>query len=111
MRRILQTLGFIRPDQRKFPTSNGQSSSVADIFYAFLFFAALVGLWEYGSVAEWWNPVLIPAPSDIGKYMAKATTEGELGSACWVTVKRLLYGYVIGIVLGIPLIQITSGTD
>ena len=108
MRRILQALGFIRPDQRKFSTNNGQASSVADIFYALLFFAALIGVWEYGSLVQWWNPVLIPAPSDIGKYIAKATAEGELSSACWVTVKRLLCGYVIGIVLGIPLGLLTA---
>jgi ABC-type nitrate/sulfonate/bicarbonate transport system permease component len=32
-------------------------------------FAALIGLWEWGSRAQWWNPVLIPSPTDIARYL------------------------------------------
>jgi NitT/TauT family transport system permease protein len=107
MRRFLQALGFSRPDIKKSSASNAQTS-VADICYSLLFFSALVGLWEFGSRSLWWNPVLVPSPSDIGRYILSATADGELTSACWVTMKRLLYGYLIGIVLGIPLGLLTA---
>ena len=90
------------------PETRSNSSSLTEILTAAAFFAALIALWEYGSRMQWWNPVLIPAPSDIGSYILKAGGDGELGSACWVTIKRLLYGYLIGIALGIPLGLLTA---
>ena len=94
---------------RKLTSARSAGPSVlSQIISATTFFAALLGLWEYGSRALWWNPVLIPAPSDIGKYIVQAVADGELLSACWVTLKRLLLGYLIGIAIGIPLGLLTS---
>ncbi|MEN9284345.1 MAG: hypothetical protein RLZZ179_1838 [Verrucomicrobiota bacterium] len=71
-------------------------------------FAALIGLWEWGSRAQWWNPVLIPSPTDIARYLGDALHKGELQSACLVTLRRLLTGYFIGLALGIPLGLLTA---
>lgn len=84
------------------------SSLIRDIAQALAFFAVLIGIWEYGSRSQWWNPVLIPSPLEIGKFIVAKTADGELLAACWVTLKRLLLGYVIGIALGIPLGLLTA---
>lgn len=78
------------------------------IIQAVAFFAALIGIWEYGSRSQWWNPVLVPSPLDIGKYVIAKTSDGELLTACWVTMKRLMLGYIVGIALGIPLGLLTA---
>lgn len=83
-------------------------SGLGDVALAAGFFAVLIGIWEYGSSAAWWNPVLIPAPSDIGRFILKSLGDGELLKAGWVTMKRLLIGYLIGIALGIPLGLLTA---
>ncbi len=44
----------------------------------------------------------LPAPSDVAKYLWTATCNLTLPKAIWVTIKRLLLGYAIGICIGIP---------
>ncbi len=100
-------LAFRRPGSRS-ATPSSSHSSAGDLLKALLFFAACLGLWEFGSRAQWWNPVLIPSPLDIGTYIVHGLAEGELASACGVTLKRLLLGYIIGIALGIPLGLLTA---
>lgn len=84
------------------------SSPLKEIAQAIAFFALLVGIWEYGSRAQWWNSMLIPSPKEIWTYLVTKTADGELLSAGWVTLKRLLIGYFIGIILGIPLGLLTA---
>jgi NitT/TauT family transport system permease protein len=47
--------------------------------------------------------VLLPAPSAVGQYIVQALGHGELLSAAWVTMQRLAAGYLIGLLVGIPL--------
>ena len=86
----------------------GEPSALRQTVSALGFFAVLIAIWEYGSHARWWNPVLIPAPSEIAQFIGKALANGELLSASWVTMKRLFYGYFIGVALGIPLGLLTA---
>jgi NitT/TauT family transport system permease protein len=67
------------------------------------FFAALVALWQGLVRAQIWSPVLLPSPLDVGKYLWQATVDGTLAEGAWVTLKRLLVGYAIGCVIGLPL--------
>lgn len=87
---------------------SGRLALLRDILAAVAFFAVLIGIWEYGSRVRWWKPYLIPSPLEIGKYMAENIANSELLVSCWVTMKRLLLGYAIGIVAGIPLGLLTS---
>ena len=75
---------------------------------AFAFFASLVAIWQGLYAAEIWSPVLLPAPGEVWKYLWHAVTDGELVSASWITTKRLLFGYVIGCLLGLPLGLMTA---
>ena len=86
---------------------SGRDAWVA-VVQAVVFFGVVAGAWEAGSRAGWWNPVLIPAPSDIFRYIGEALGKGELQSACYVTLRRLVFGYAVGILLGIPLGLLTA---
>ncbi len=81
-------------------------------FHAVLFFAALVAIWHYGRDymvgAKKWSPVLVPDPFSVWEYLRSAVEDRTLFEALWVTVKRLLLGYFIGVVLGVPLGLVTA---
>jgi len=68
-----------------------------------LFFLALLVAWELCVRARVWPKVLLPSPLKVGEYLGAAAADGTLLSASWVTLKRLLLGYVAGIALGVPL--------
>jgi NitT/TauT family transport system permease protein len=98
-------------------------------FNAAIFFALLVALWygarefmvhdhpgwdAFAQAHAWWpafhrwSPVLVPSPVSVGRYLASAIEDRTLFEATWVTMKRLLLGYFIGVVLGVPLGLITA---
>jgi NitT/TauT family transport system permease protein len=70
---------------------------------ATLFFVALIALWEGLVRAGLWNKVLVPSPLKVLTYFQSSLADGTLLSASWVTLQRLLLGYVAGVVLGVPL--------
>jgi NitT/TauT family transport system permease protein len=72
------------------------------------FFAVVVALWEAASRAGWWSPVLVPSPLSIGQYLWTAAWDGTLLAAGIVTLTRLMIGYLIGLLLGIPLGLLTA---
>ena len=75
---------------------------------ALLFFAALGLAWHLASTSGRWSAVLLPSPRDVLDYLIDAGRDGTLAEATLVTLKRLLVGYAIGIVIGIPLGLMTS---
>src|SRR3984885_9693201 len=75
---------------------------------AFLFFAGLLGIWHLLVAYRVWSPVLLPDPRDVGKYLIEAAKDGDLASALWVTAKRLLLGYFVGVFIGIPVGLLTA---
>ena len=77
-------------------------------FIVTLFFAALIGAWQALYAAGIWSPVLLPSPLTVGGYLWHALLNGELLAASWITMKRLLVGYGIGCVLGLPLGLMTA---
>jgi NitT/TauT family transport system permease protein len=86
---------------------------------AFAFFILLLALWHFGREFmihnhPWWpgfhrwSPVLAPSPLSVWNYLVGAVEDGTLFQAAGVTMKRLLLGYVVGIVLGVPLGLVTA---
>lgn len=67
------------------------------------FFALLVVIWEL--IARFGNlsPVLFPSPIYVGEYLWASLKDGTLLTATTVTMRRLIIGYLIGLVFGIPL--------
>jgi NitT/TauT family transport system permease protein len=75
---------------------------------ALLFFAVLTGLWELAVRSGRWSPVLLPSPVFVAEYIWGALLDGTLIDSTWVTLKRLIVGYVAGVVIGLPLGLLTS---
>jgi NitT/TauT family transport system permease protein len=67
------------------------------------FFVVLVIAWEILVRARVWSPVLVPSPTEVGKYFLSSIKDRTLLDASFVTLKRLLLGYAAGLVLGLPL--------
>ena len=65
-------------------------------------------LWEAAVQLRLWSPVLLPAPVKVVEYLKTAVADGTLWQATVITVKRLLIGYVIGLIGGVPLGLLTA---
>jgi NitT/TauT family transport system permease protein len=70
---------------------------------AVLFFVALLGGWEYLVRRGIWSPVLVPSPLDVGRYFLASIQDRTLLESSYVTLKRLVLGYVVSLVIGLPL--------
>lgn len=68
-----------------------------------LFFVLLTALWQAAVYSEKWSPILLPAPLDVVDYFLNEIEDGVLIEASLITLRRLVVGYIIGLVLGIPL--------
>lgn len=76
-----------------------------------LFFMALLGIWGIAAGSGRWSPVLFPSPWSVAEYLWGALLDGTLVEAIFVTMKRLLAGYAIGLLIGLPLGLVTSSSQ
>ena len=68
-----------------------------------LFFVLLLLLWH---LVTQWQPVpsyLFPPPGAVAGYLCHSLGDGTLGTAIVVTLRRLVSGYAVGVLLGVPL--------
>ena len=72
------------------------------------FFGALILAWHFLYAAKIWSPVLVPSPESVGRYLEEIALDGSLWSSTVVTMKRLLAGYLIGLLAGVPLGFLTA---
>ena len=72
------------------------------------FFVLLLGAWEALVRAKIWSPVLVPSPLNVASYIKGGLLNGDLERASFVTMRRLLIGYVLGLVFGLPLGLLTA---
>jgi sulfonate transport system permease protein len=75
---------------------------------ATLFLAAIVALWQVMVASGRWSPMLLPSPLSVSEYLWSALLDGSLLEAAAVTLRRLLTGYAIGVLIGLPLGLLTS---
>jgi NitT/TauT family transport system permease protein len=73
------------------------------IFHASLFFLALICIWQFLVYIEIWSSILIPSPFQVLHYLVTSIEDGTLLLASYVTLKRLLQGYLVGLFVGIPM--------
>ena len=76
--------------------------------WATLFFVVLLAAWEFVFRARIWSPVLVPSPLQVGQYLAASASDGSLWQATVITMRRLVTGYLIGIIAGLPLGLLTA---
>ncbi len=72
------------------------------------FFLLLIAAWHWAYTRRIWSPVLVPSPESVGRYLGEIALDGSLWSSLVVTMKRLLAGYVIGLLAGVPLGFLTA---
>src|ERR1041385_958425 len=77
---------------------------------AALFFAVLLLIWEGLFRAKIWSPVLVPSPKQVVVYLEDAAMDGTLVKATIVTMRRLIIGYIIGLIAGLPLGLLTASS-
>ena len=70
---------------------------------ASLFFVLLIAAWHLAVQAHIWSPLLLPPPLSVFEYLRSAVEDGTLWDSTLVTVRRLIIGYGLGILLGLPL--------
>src|SRR5438093_12490228 len=70
---------------------------------AAVFFFVLILLWEALYRAKIWSPVLLPSPWQGGIYLEHSAMDGTLATATVIPMRRVLIGYVIGLVGGVPI--------
>ncbi len=78
------------------------------ILVVIAFFVLLFGMWEALVRMKIWSPVLVPSPLSVASYLWGALKDGTLVRATVVTVRRLLTGYVLGLLCGLPLGLLTA---
>jgi NitT/TauT family transport system permease protein len=66
-------------------------------------FAVVLAIWQGLTMLHLWSPVILPSPLRVIEYLGKAAADGTLLSATLVTLRRLLSGYLVGTLLGLPL--------
>jgi NitT/TauT family transport system permease protein len=81
------------------------------VVIASLFFLALAAVWELAVRSGRWSPVLLPSPISVAEYVWAALLDGTLIEATWVTLKRLLLGYAVGVLIGLPIGLLTSSSQ
>ena len=72
------------------------------------FAVLMIGAWELICRLKIWSPVLLPDPLAVGEYLVQAGRDGTLWQATLVTMKRLLLGYGLSIIFGVPLGLLTA---
>jgi NitT/TauT family transport system permease protein len=72
------------------------------------FFALLLLIWDAAIRARIWSPVLLPSPWQVAIYLKDTALDGTLLKATVITMRRLLVGYIIGLVVGLPLGLLTA---
>jgi NitT/TauT family transport system permease protein len=77
---------------------------------AALFFVALIVLWQGAVTARLWSPLLLPSPASVFEYLLSAAQDGTLWEGTLVTLRRLLVGYGLGILIGLPLGLFTASS-
>jgi NitT/TauT family transport system permease protein len=65
-------------------------------------------IWQWIFRAKIWSPVLLPSPLQVAGYLRSAVEDGTLGHAMLITMRRLLVGYLVGIIAGLPLGLLTA---
>jgi NitT/TauT family transport system permease protein len=66
------------------------------------FLAGLVLVWHALASARLWSPVLLPSPTSVLAWTVEAARDGTLATATFVTLRRLVVGFAVGVAIGLP---------
>jgi NitT/TauT family transport system permease protein len=75
----------------------------SNVWRRLLFYAALILGWEAIARLGIWPPYLLPGPSDVLAALARGVRTGALPLGIAISLRRLLIGFGISILIGVPL--------
>jgi NitT/TauT family transport system permease protein len=87
-----------------FPDSNTVKSLLKKIAYTF----AVLCIWQFMHVLGGCSNLIFPTPIQIASFLWHAYADGTLISATWTTIKRLVLGYSVSVLIGIPMGMLCS---
>jgi NitT/TauT family transport system permease protein len=68
-----------------------------------VFFALLMGFWEILSRLGVWNATLFPSPVQVAQSLGRSLADGSLIHATADSLRRILAGYALSLLIGVPL--------
>lgn len=81
---------------------SNRKSQFADISWAALPFVCLIGFWFVIRATGLINPTLLPSPGAVFEVFWRSITEGDLLVNIAASVKRVVFGLLLGMLLAIP---------
>ena len=83
------------------PAKFNRRRRIIEISLAILVPTVIIGLWQIGSVNNWWDRRLFPAPSDAWTSARRQFANRGLATDIGYTLRRMLWGYFWGCSLGL----------
>ncbi|MDD9875634.1 MAG: taurine transporter subunit, partial [Gammaproteobacteria bacterium] len=109
LRRISARLGLVKTglEARKAVSFGDPAAAVGGLFWSILSIALVFGLWSLAVHYELATPIFMPPPADVLGQFWKVATDGFRGTTLWghlaISLYRLLFGFILGCLLGIPI--------
>ena len=94
---VVRTPGAAERD----PVRHTRRRRTIEVALAIAIPVALIGLWQLAASEGWIDRILYPAPSDVITEGRRQFADFNYGHDVWVTVKRILWGFFYGSVIGI----------
>ncbi|MDR2769425.1 MAG: ABC transporter permease [Puniceicoccales bacterium] len=87
-----------------FQDSNIVKSLLKKIAYIF----AVLCIWQFVHVLGRYFDLIFPTPIQVASFLWHACADGTLIGAIWITIKRLVLGYSVSVLIGIPMGMLCS---
>jgi sulfonate transport system permease protein len=94
---VLRTPGAAERD----PVRHTRRRRIIEVTLAVAIPVLLIGLWQLAASEGWIDRILYPAPTDVITEGRRQFADFHYGHDVWVTVKRILWGFFYGSVIGI----------
>lgn len=94
-------------DARKTVSFGDPAAARGGYFWSFVSIALVFALWFASAKFEWTTPIFLPPPSDVWEQFSTTAVDGFRGHTLLehvgVSVYRLLVGFALGCLIGIPI--------
>lgn len=106
---VLAKLGLISVGEaaRKTVSFGDPAASKGGLFWSIVSVVLIFALWSIAVALEWANPIFLPPATEVLGQFVTVATDGFRGTTLWghlgISLYRLLVGFVLGCVIGIPI--------
>src|SRR3954468_12748587 len=85
------------------PVHHARRRRLMELTLAIAVPVVLIALWQLAATEGWIDRILYPAPTDIISEGRRQFADFNYGHDVWVTVKRILWGFFYGSLLGVAI--------